>query len=126
MQAKVVCVGRGLCIKPFTLALCLFGSLSQTAIAEDDYLSLISSEAQKVDMEQSSSAASSSNPEAVQPDDAKLKAFEQGLKDQYKGSYFVYMRLSEASKRSLYQDHVSGVSYDEIRKKILTLYANHQ
>ncbi|MET0089545.1 MAG: hypothetical protein ABW068_05885 [Candidatus Thiodiazotropha sp.] len=125
MRASVVCIGMVRGIKPFALVFLLSGSLPQTAIAEDDYLSLISSEAQKVDLESSPSADSTAS-DTVQPADDKHLAFEQELKDQYKGSYFVYMRLSDASKQSVYQDYTSGSSFDEVRKKILSLYSNHQ
>ncbi|MET0068102.1 MAG: hypothetical protein ABW076_17285 [Candidatus Thiodiazotropha sp.] len=125
MRANVVCIGMVRGLKPFALVVILSGSLTQAAIAEDDYLSLISSEAQKVD-EESSPSAESAAPEPVQPVDEKLTMFEQSLKDQYKGSYFVYMRLSDTSKQSVYQDYTSGSSFKEVRKKILSLYSNHQ
>ncbi|MET0050329.1 MAG: hypothetical protein ABW095_04525 [Candidatus Thiodiazotropha sp.] len=125
MRASVVRIGMVRGLKPFTLAVILSGCLFQAAIAEDDYLSLISSEAHKVDRE-SPPTADSTAPETVQPVDDKYAAFEQELKDQYKGSYFVYMRLSDASKQSVYQDYTSGSSFDEVRKKILSLYSNHQ
>ncbi len=125
MKANVVCIGMVRGLKPFTLAVILSGCLSQAAIAEDDYLSMISSEAQKVDSESSPSAETTA-PETVKPTDKKYAAFEQELKDQYKGSYFVYMRLSDASKQSVYQDYTSGSSFDEVRKKILSLYSNRQ
>ena len=108
-------------IKPFFFIISLFGWLTQPLLAEDDYLSLISSEAQKID--ETSSSASPEEKKATL-DEAQVQAFEATLKDQFKGSYFVYTRLDEQAKKSLQKDYASGATFEEIRTKILALYSN--
>ncbi|MEJ2611840.1 MAG: hypothetical protein P8179_17620, partial [Candidatus Thiodiazotropha sp.] len=94
-------------LKYFVIAWCLFGWLSHSAIAEDDdYLSLISSEAEKIEEE---GLATENPPVEENPslDMIKIQEFESLLKDEYIGSYLIYRRLDQSSRNVLYDDYES-------------------
>jgi hypothetical protein len=108
-------------ISLFLITLCFFGLFTQAHSDEtDDYLSRISSEAQKVDAEHQPPTDTKEAAPAL----SKQQEFEEILKDQHRGSYPIYSRLSSSAKIEVYKVYKSGVPFDKVRRKIITLYSN--
>ena len=88
---------------------------SAAATEEDDYLSAISDEAEKV--EQNISVDTNGTGQTLREFDAELKS-------RYRGTYTFYRKLPRRSREEIYQDYRDGASIDEIRKKIMDRFLN--
>ncbi|MES9852595.1 MAG: hypothetical protein ABW170_12285 [Candidatus Thiodiazotropha sp. L084R] len=127
MAAQTTTFGkmRRVCLRQPIIALCLFGSLAQVSIADDDaYLSEISIEAQKVDSELPTKEEATLNSEAGSDEDTARQAFEEDLKSRYMGSYTFYQKLPRRAREEVFEEYIGGASIDEIRKKIMNRFLN--
>lgn len=101
---------------------------AQTVYAQDDYMSLLDAEVQKVEARQIDGAAGAND--VVSPGSVPIAApvsgdklprdqFDQMLKDEHKGIYTFYKHLPERSRQEVYSEYLSGASTQEIREKTL-------
>ncbi|MBU0501343.1 MAG: hypothetical protein KJ558_16530 [Gammaproteobacteria bacterium] len=109
-------------------------SAGQT-LDEKGYLDAITLEAEKVEQRQTGEQADSHNPHSaatqVPPAPSNsaqpgltMQQFEEKLKQDYLGTYSLYMKLSQRSKEEIYDSHARGASLDSLREKVLIRY-NH-
>jgi hypothetical protein len=122
MRANIINIEILKKVNHFVIASCLTVWLTQAYSDEtEDYLSLISSEANKIDEE-------SPPPETQQaaPVLSKQQEFEKVLMDQHRGSYPVYKRLTPSAKKEVFEAYESGVSFEKVRRKIITLYSKQK
>ena len=96
----------------------MLGTYSATATSADaDYLSAISSEANKVESD-SLSGLGGSDKDGTELDTART-AFETDLKTKYRGSYTFYKKLPRPGRDEIYQSYKEGASISAIREKIM-------
>ena len=98
-----------------TSGLLLFSS---QVVAEDDFLSAIEAESQKVESTENQPGDQSGG-ESV--DDSRQK-LEELLSEKYRGSYKFYVKLPERSRQEVVGEYEKGTSIAEIRKKIVDRY----
>jgi hypothetical protein len=102
------------------LALLLMATVSFFATAEEDpYLSALSKEAQKVEVEGKTTQSESDEAAVSEDGYLDLQMFEEDLKARYKGSYTFYQRLPRRTREEVFVEYRDGASIDEIRKKIM-------
>jgi (p)ppGpp synthase/HD superfamily hydrolase len=95
-------------------------SVHVDAVAEEDpYLSAISREAQKVEVEGQPALGETDENSEETEEGLSLKAFETDLKTRHKGSYTFYQKLPRRSREEVFQEYRDGASIDEIRQKIM-------
>jgi hypothetical protein len=106
--------GRG----PMALLLMATASFSATA-EEDPYLSALSKEAQKVEVEDQTTQSESDEAAVSEDGNLDMQMFEEDLKARYKGSYTFYQKLPRRTREEVFVEYRDGASIDEIRKKIM-------
>lgn len=89
-------------------------SFSVIATEEDDYLSALQQEADKVDER----AAGVASAEAVSGRLSR-ESFESELKEKYAGSAVFYSKLEPGSQEEIYREYQSGATISQLRKKIM-------
>ena len=100
----------------FAIACGLLQTGALTA-AEDDFLSAIEAESQKVDSRQEADEQKTTSDTQV---DAEARdKFETVLAKQYQGSFKFYSKLPERSRQEIVQEYERGTSMVKIRKKII-------
>jgi len=87
--------------------------------ADDDYLSAISREAEKVEADAQPTLTESGEAAPSTDGGLNLQAFEDDLKTRYKGSYTFYQKLPKRTREEVFLEYRDGASMDEIRKKIM-------
>ncbi len=108
------CFGRAL-----GAILLLLVCVTGTCAAEDDYLSTLSREAEKVEADVQPTVTETGEPAAPTESGLNLQAFEEDLKARYKGSYTFYQKLPKRTREEVFLEYRDGASMDEIRKKIM-------
>ncbi|MEJ2395432.1 MAG: hypothetical protein P8045_02660 [Candidatus Thiodiazotropha sp.] len=102
------------------MALLLMVAVSFFATAEEDpYLSALSKEAQKVEVEGQTTQSESDEAAVSEDGNLDLQMFEEDLKARYKGSYTFYQKLPRRTREEVFVEYRDGASIDEIRKKIM-------
>jgi hypothetical protein len=92
---------------------------------EDPYLSILSQEAKKVDGMSQSTPNGSEGPAVQEYGGLSTQAFEEDLRERYKGSYIFYQKLPTRTKEEIFQEYRDGASFDEIRQKIMDRFLHH-
>ncbi|WP_275097411.1 hypothetical protein [Sedimenticola hydrogenitrophicus] len=89
---------------------------SVMAAGEDDYLSALHQEVDKVD-----GGVDKPRGAGGEAADSRLsrESFESELKEKYAGSAVFYGKLTPGSQEEIYQEYQSGASISELRKKIM-------
>jgi hypothetical protein len=109
-----------------TLTVVLFGLVSTIAIAagEDDYLSAISDEVDKVEAvtEYLAKDAGASDNTDDKEYLGKKQDFEKLLEERYHGSYIFYKKLPERTQLEIYEDYRRGAEIPKLREKIIDRY----
>lgn len=93
-------------------------SFSLVAAEDDDYLSALNQEAQKVDAKEAAVSTSASSANAEQKAVSRV-AFEAELKEKYAGSAVFYSKLSPGSQEEIFLEYQDGATIAELRKKIM-------
>jgi hypothetical protein len=91
---------------------------------EDPYLSAISQEAQKVEVETQPTLNGTGEPVSAAEDGLSLQAFEEDLKTRDKGSYAFYLKQPKRRREAAFPEYRGGASINEIREKIMGPFLN--
>jgi hypothetical protein len=90
------------------------------AVAEEDpYLSAISRQAKKAEVEGQPILSETDENSVDTEEGLSRKAFEADLATRHKGSYTFYQKLSRRSREEVFQAYRDGASIDEIRQIIM-------
>lgn len=109
------------------LLLLLSAPFPSQALDDKGYLDAITQEATKVEQQQTGpQPATQVPPGSASPAQPGLtmQQFEEKLKQDYLGTYTLYMKLSQRSKEEIFDSHAKGASFDSLREKVLIRY-NH-
>jgi len=117
------------------LLLLLSAPFPSQALDDKGYLDAISQEADKVEQRPAGERSDANNPgsaatqlppasDGARTASITLEQFEEKLKQDYLGTYTLYMKLSQRSKEEIYESHVKGTRLDDLREKVLIRY-NH-
>lgn len=85
--------------------------------AEDDFLSAIEAESEKVDARQETDKKKTTG--SAEVDEASRDEFEKILAEKYQGSFKFYSKLPERSRQEIVQEYERGTSFVKLRKKII-------